>query len=303
MSENVISIVGTKLRNLPKPVQECLKLCSCLGSRFEETFLSEIQGALSNVDDDSGGEHNIVGDIPLCLDIASRAGLVEPLGCSNQHPGFKFAHDKIFESALHLFSDERDRARTHFEIGKLLWRRRFCGNDADTIMKLSDRELFLCTDQLNRGREFVVDKSLRIKLAELNWHAAQRAEAKSAFFPAVTLLEVGIEMLQPVCWKRHYDLALKLYSSLAEMASKVGQVDKQQSAVDEVLAHATSADDAIRVHLVSLEHKTSQLKHRELIEASLSVLKLFGESIPLNPGILYKNRVFSSNEAISASHD
>lgn len=176
MSENVVSIVGTKLRNLPKPVQECLKLCSCLGSRFEETFLSEIQGALSNVDDDSGGEHNIVGDIPLCLDIASRAGLVEPLGCSNQHPGFKFAHDKIFESALHLFSDERDRARTHFEIGKLLWRRRFCGNDADTIMKLSDRELFLCTDQLNRGREFVVDKSLRIKLAELNWHAAQRAE-------------------------------------------------------------------------------------------------------------------------------
>ena len=249
VSENVVAIVGIKLRNLPKQVQECLKLCSCLGSRFDEQDLLEIQAALPTTDDDVE-EHHVVGDAALCLDIATRAGLVEPLGCQKEHSCFKFAHDKIFEAVLQMFLGTSDRNKTHFEIGRLLWQSRFCDNIPSTVGQLSDKEVFMCVDQLNQGREFVTDLSFRVKLAELNWYAAQRAEAKSAFFPAVALLEVGIGLLQPLGWENHYSLSLKLYTSLAEMASKAGQVEKQEWAVSSVLARARSIDDAIRVRLV-----------------------------------------------------
>ena len=291
LSDNVVAIMGFKLRNLPKQVQSCMRLCSCLGSRFDENVIIEIQDVLS------GHASEEAGDVQLSLSIASDAGLIEQLW-GNDHRSFKFAHDKIFEAALRLFSDENERRKTHFAIGQILWENHFGRHldnpvGADEIAFLEDRYLFLCADQLNRGRKCIDDTSFLKKLAELNWLAAQRAAAKSAFFPAVKLLEVGVGLLDPArCWEDSYDLALKLYTSLAEMSSKAGKTEKQIQASETVLKNSKTIEDSIQVRLVDLEHRFTQQTHEEHVAASLSVLTLLGEKIPENPANLYKQWTF-----------
>ena len=291
LSDNVVAIMGFRLRNLPKQVQTCMRLCSCLGTRFDENVIIEIQGLLH------GPEAEERGDVQLSLSIASDAGLIEQLW-GNDHRSFKFAHDKIFEAALQLFSNEDERNETHFAIGQILWANHFgryldSPAGVDEIPFLDDRYLFLCADQLNRGRKYISDGSFLTKLAELNWLAAQRAAAKSAFFPAVTLLEVGVGFLDPDrSWEDNYDLSLKLYTSLAEMSSKAGKTEKQNLAIEAVLKNAKSVEDSIQVRLVDLEHRFAQQAHEEHITVSLNVLNLLGEKIPEHPANLYKQWTF-----------
>ena len=274
LSDNVVAIVGMKLHNMPYDLQTCLKLCSCLGSRFDKSVLSVIQDALPEI-----------GDMDACLKTAQEEGLLEMLSDNNR---LKFVHDRVLKAATQLFENEAARVQAHLTIGQLLWE----SNGQITTFS-EDQDLFLCTDQLNRGRELITDQEFKIKLAILNYEAAIQAAKYSAFFQACSFLEVGIGLLNPtVCWTENYDLSLELHSCLAEMCSKAGQIAKQSYAVEEVLKHSKSVRDAIRVHSILLKQRLAETQHQNNIQATLSDLKLFGETIPRKPSKWYKNRMF-----------
>lgn len=90
-----------------------------------------------------------------------------------------------------------------------------------------------------------------------------------------------------------------------------GQLGNCELAVkEEVLAHAKSVDDSMRVHPMWTPWcLAAKAKYQEQVSTSLEVLKQLGEVLPLNPGSFQMRRVLertkhklktTSNEEILA---
>jgi hypothetical protein len=90
-------------------------------------------------------------------------------------------------------------------------------------------------------------------LAKLKCESASRATRIAAFLPDIPYLDIGLCLLNPsCCWSEHYELSLNLLTSMAEMCSCAGQMDKCEVSVKEVvvLAHSKLIDDSIHAHLI-----------------------------------------------------
>ena len=276
ISDNVVELVARKIKRLPDATVKALQIGACLGSRFHVKAVSAMMNESSHTDTVGVSSHDgHLGAQSNLLSEALTAARNEGLITHRHHSlTYKFAHDKIQQSAYSLIVDDA-REELHLRIGRQLQEMRKSPELEEQWMHL------VLVDQLNRGSRLIVDEEGRVELAQLNLEAAEKAISQSAFFPAAEYLKAGLDLMKGLDgWRHHYKLQLSLCTLLAEAKTYIGDFKACDSLVDVVLENATKLEDKHRVFVVKLESLGSQERLGEALDAGYDMLAQLGETFP-----------------------
>lgn len=215
--------------------------------------------------------------------------------------GYQFCHDKVRRAAYDLI-DEQTRPMYHLAIGRLMVqnasptkrkkrRQRSSAKQSvgmvsrDDISKFVERQLFVAVDQLNRGRELIVDEEELVQLVSLNLRAAEHAASSASFLSSKALLEVGREVLDRITnddeppWQSsddHYELYIRLATRQADVEMALGHHDAGEKQVKAVLQHARKKSETYPVQYALIRSLSLQEKFLESFKLSRSVLQELG---------------------------
>ncbi len=253
ITENVVSFMVGKIRQLPPKTQYLMLLAACIGYRFSLANLSMI-------------EKQSEATIVEILQPAIREGLI--VAGADQ---FQFVHDRVQQAAYMLIAVDERPAR-HLQIGRLLL-------ENEPEKKLT-KDIFAIVDHLNRGMSLITEPKERLRLAEADFIAGKQATASAAFTLAANCFAAGIEALGPEAWEDNYDLEFSLHTKLAECEYLVGSFTSSEKLLDKARDHVRSLPDSALVH--RLRQRLYQLsgRFREAMNVSIEALNQFGISFP-----------------------
>jgi predicted ATPase/class 3 adenylate cyclase len=256
ITDNVVELMTSKIRQLADATQETLKQAACIGSNFDLDTLAII----SDTSKEATRQH---------LYEALAEGLVIPLG-----DDYKFAHDRI-QFAVYSLIPEEERASRHLRIGKLLLEK--------IPEELRDGRIFDIVNQLNVGIPIITDQAERERLAKFNLQAGRKAKLASAYKPALDYFTSGMRLLQIDCWKVQYPLALDIYTNAADAAYLNALYDDMEGYVRTVINNATKTADVFRVYETLILGYIGQNELRRALDAGLEVLGRLRVVFPKEP--------------------
>lgn len=281
-TDNVIDLLTTKIHLLPNTTQEILKLGACFGHQFDFSTLKVISSESTS-------------QIAKQLWQAIKANFIYPLEESyktlglmglNEHVAtldtnslrYNFSHDRIQQAAYELINVQ-DRPSIHLKIGRLLLK--------DKPLMENDERLFDVLEHFNQSIALIRDSKERLKLAQYNLWAAQKAKLASAYYAANEYLSAGIELLKPNNWENKYNLTFHLHKELAVCRYLIGDFKAADKYFSELLKHAKNALDEIEVYRLKIEMLSALGKHTEALEMGLNTLRNFGIKLPKKPNLMH----------------
>jgi predicted ATPase len=266
-SSNVVDLMKRKMTKPPKAFGQVLSMAACLGSSFDGARLGLVWSQYR----DQSAKDNIEQDektLEEWLSLAVQEGLLERVGSSN----YQWSHDKVQEAAFSLVPAE-ELNDFKFQVGDILLR------------QLSEKELyasiFVVVNLLQEGSLGGALCNLkRIRLAELNLRACQKAATFSAFSSAGNFARMGIELLPGDRWTSHCALSLDLYSTAAESNGYLGNIESMESLCSEVLKQDIPLLDKLRVYNVLVSNNSKSGRNAEAVVLLLKILRQLGCKFP-----------------------
>jgi predicted ATPase len=267
-SSNVVSLVNRKLSRLSEDYTLLLSLAACIGSTFDITKLEILWTAYCKrfadkiVKDSTGLEDRLAQ--------AVHDGYLE----SFDNIKFHWIHDGVQEAALTLIP-EAEAANFKCRIGDIL-RQELTEDDLDA-------SIFLVTNLLNEAPIETLQEQERIRLAELNLRATQKAVSFSAFTSAAKYAGAGIDLLLPNCWTNNYHLALGLYSFAAEANDFIGDHGRMKKCCDVVLELNEincPIHDKLRIYYVLAYNAANAGEAQQAVDLIQGVLAKLGCKFP-----------------------
>ncbi|MFY0583880.1 ATP-binding protein [Cystobacter fuscus] len=252
ITDNVVELLTGKIRRLSLPVQELLKLASCVGNHFE-------LGTLARITESSEQS------VQQVAEDAVTEGLLISMGEAR----YQFPHDRVQQSAYSLIL-EQERPAVHLRIGRLLW----CGKD------VVGERVFDVVHQLNLGMELLTDEAEKRAVAELNLRAGRRAKASSAYAAAAGYLQAGSRLLDETGWRTCYELQWALVAERAECEYVLAHFEVAEALFDQALTKARTRLQRTRVYGTKVGLYISTGRYREAWRQGLEVLALFGLEWP-----------------------
>jgi predicted ATPase len=253
MSDNVVDMVTSKITSLPKLLQKALGSAAYLKASFDlDALLSVMQAEGHSIGAD--GLHEL-------LEEAVSEGL---LLNSVKDGDYQFAHDRLNEASRELIPDGEARDAFRLRLAKHL-------NDLGNSSEGEDWMLFVAADHLSSVRK---NDMTPFEIATLNAQVGEKAVAAAAFLPALKYLERGMEALNQIesPWEVHYDLALRLHRSAANVELCFGDFAKGEAFCRVLIANATSMHEKLRIKL-NLAQALGQIeKHNEAMDVHLDAL-------------------------------
>lgn len=229
MSDDVVSFMLDNLRQLPIETQEVLKLAACIGNRFNLQTLSIIY------------QHSVT-DTAIALLPALQQHTVQPLHSDYRlvsgyddtldfTASYRFQHDKVQQAAYELI-DTQQLAQVHLSIGRLMvdHTRGIIPNS-----RLSD-----IVGHLNQGRTLITARGEKLRLAELNLRAGQRAKNATAYQAALDYLIIAEQLLPENAWLETSKLMQTLASEIQQCYYLTGAIEEADSWIEIMLVHADS---------------------------------------------------------------
>lgn len=306
ITDNVVDLMTSRVQQVAPETQHMLKLAACLGSRFDLATLAVVAERTSSATAHAlqqALEDNLI--VPMSDDY--RLVMFDVPGLSDQVTAeYAFAHDRVQQAAYALIP-EQERHATHWQIGNVLLNRHkdnththyntlnsMSSASAVSLDHVSDmftevvaEELFDLVTHLNEGWSCCPTQGARDHLAALNALAGKRAKASAAYDSARRYLNMGLDSLtvpsETSCWQRAYNLARVLYVEAAEVAYLTGDFAETEELSKQVLEHATSLIDKVRVYEIQIMSCMAQNQHRDAIRTALDVLALLNVSLPDQP--------------------
>ena len=197
-TDNVVVLMGGKLRRFSTTTQEALKQLACLGNVAEIATLTLVYGEAAEA-------------MHAALWEAVHAGLVFRLGST-----YKFLHDRIQQAAYTLIPEEH-RAETHLRIGRVL----LASMRADELAE----HLFDVANQLNQGAARLVDRDEKAQVATIDLRTGRKAKASAAYASACVYFAAGMTLLDERDWASQYELMFSLWLERAECEFLTGNFD------------------------------------------------------------------------------
>lgn len=232
VSDNVVDVVLAKLRLMPERLQECLWTAAFLGpSRFEVRVLAKV------VHRSDPCKPAMEAELEAELDRGVKEGLLEELD-GTKH--YKFAHDRIRESAAGLVNLGDARAAEHQRAGRILAK---LVDEDDSVDQ--DGLVLLAAHHLNEGSVSTKGGIESKTLVVMNQRAARISFTKSSYNHTARFLDEALRHLGETRWKTDYDWTLELSSNLAYALFCSGRMDACKTVVDEILDNACSLEDKI----------------------------------------------------------
>lgn len=241
-TENVIELLSQKIRRFPSATQQVLSLASCIGNVFD-------LGTLALINKSTPSEtfpylwSAIVEDLVVPLDDSYRliSTMIED-DQAGQYSQFKFLHDRVQQAAYELIPADQ-RKKVHLDIGRLLY--------LSTPDEALDEALFDILNHLNEGVDLIDDPRERLRLANLNLQAGEKAKLSTAYETALRYLTRGMNLLPSDSWEAAYELTFGLYLARAECATLTGSYDVATHTFNMLLTRArTPLDKATILNLM-----------------------------------------------------
>jgi len=257
VSDNVVEFMLDRIARLPEDARQVLKICACIGNRFElETVAVIIDRSLD--------------ETLSLLGITLNETLI-----SAESSLYRFFHDRIQEAAYAMLTPA-EKGRLHYRIGRLALER--TGPD-----ELRDR-IFYIVDHLNYDPSIASDTRERRDIARLNLIAGRKSSASAAYDAALHYYGAGISLLDDAAWSEAYDLAIALHVAAGEACYLTGAHGRMDSLFQTAFSHARSPFDLARAHELLINRFTVQHRHREALAHGLAVLAEMGLRMPARAG-------------------
>ena len=266
-TENVVDLLLGRVAALPQPTQELLLVAACLGTRFDLQTLKRVAPYASGRALWPAIDAGLVYALDR-LHGPSELDLEAPLR-------FAFAHDRV-RQAVSETADDKRRAALHLDVGRRLRDQVDTGDRA--------RALFDIVGQLNQAHDLITDPEERTSLARLNLEASRAALAAAAGSRALELARAGRELLGPRAWQSAYELALELAITAAGACFVAGELEVLKGLAQEIVEHARTALDAVRVRAIQGQVHYAQQHPGEAIDTYCAALKELGNEIPREIG-------------------
>ena len=271
LSENMIDIVITKIRGLPEDVCEFLQFCSLLGFRTDQELVMSVFRNIKGVS---------VEDIQMLLGVLTKEGLLESF-----RGRLKFVHDKVYQVATELNTNAHE---SHLMMGRELRKQL---DDATEKAIADSNVLFACVNHLNLASALIFESNERANLAKLNLMASKAASRMSAFVPAMRYAELGFNQVdRENCWVDCYSVTLELATSLSEIYSITGNVEKLAMISKEVLSNGKTIDAKLRVHVALTRAPIREKKIEKRYAGTVELFKMLGIFLPTEPTKEYGER-------------
>ncbi|OYU26953.1 MAG: hypothetical protein CFE41_13225 [Burkholderiales bacterium PBB2] len=244
MTDNVVSLMLARLRELPPPAQSLLALASHLGAYQGEGFALRELMAVSGQ-----GATECAAQLWPALE----SGLLLPLdeGYKFEHSPalleaarYRFLHDRV-QQAAHDLTPAELRAALQLQCG----RRLLAACDAQAL----EERLFTVLDCLNQGSALIDDAAERERLLTLNLRGGQRALAASAHAMAVQLLRQARALMAPDAWTQAPARSLELLKTLAEAEYLAGHFEAAEALYPEALAACQDRLGQVELCLVQVD--------------------------------------------------
>ncbi len=271
ITDNVVDLMVDKIKKLPEETCQLLKVAACVGSHFDVATLSMLNAL---------PPRNIAG----LLSLPTQEGLVEPfMDVNDYYPNpdpepqgvsFRFSHDRVHQ-AIYSMVDIDQRSRLHLEIGRALLEKNHIAKKAD--------KLFDIVTHWNLGRSQIQDRLDRKRIAELNLKAGRKSKASAAFESSYYYFRSGMDALKNNGWENWYDLTRDLYTEAVESAYLNSDFIQMELMADEILHHAVSFIDKIRIFEVRVLAYIAQNRLTDAVNTALFSLKELGINFPDKP--------------------
>nr|WP_275584368.1 ATP-binding sensor histidine kinase [Pullulanibacillus pueri] len=274
LTGNIVDLLIKRMAKLSSETREVLKLASCIGSQFD-------LGTLSTIYESS------MAQTAETLWEALEAGLIFPIDSGYKwvypnikpqsvFPKYRFAHDRV-QQAVYITMSLENQKQTHLKIGRLLLKH---------TEEVDGTGLFEIVNHLNISKEYLIEKTEKERLAELNMRAGERAKQSAAFESALKFYKAGLHLLAKDSWVTHYALTFKLMMGVGECEYLNSQFDEAEALFDKVLKHAHSKTDRLAVYNIKMTLYTHVHRVEEAVDAGIQGLQLFGWRVPRRPGKL-----------------
>jgi predicted ATPase/signal transduction histidine kinase/tRNA A-37 threonylcarbamoyl transferase component Bud32 len=267
ITANVVELMANKIDKLPSKTSKALQLAACIGNQFDLPILAIIYEQDQN-------------ETLSVLRQAVAEGLIQPLDENYKHletgdkSQFKFLHDRVQQAAYALIDDDQKQA-VHLQIGRLLLK----NTPADALAE----KVFDIVGQLNQSLELLNNQTERLKVADLNLLAGQKAKMATAYGAALNYLSVGRKCLTKKSWDRSYELTLNLFTEAAEAAYLSGDFEQMEQLAQMVLQQARTVSDEAKICEIQILAYAAQNQERKAIKIALIFLKRLGISLTEAP--------------------
>jgi len=248
-TDNMLHLMAANLARLPNATRDALKDLACLGSAVDFATLSRLtrgEGALDSA----------------VLERAVRAGYLVRL-----ESGYRFAHDRVHESAYSLIPPSQ-RPITHLRIGRLLAN----GTQPESL----GREIFTIVNQLNRGLDLVSEPHEREQIAQYNLTAGLRAKESTGYASALEYFRAGRGLLDADCWNSQYRLAFAFEFQTAQCEYLTGALDSAQQRLERLADRVMTLHDRCTVACLRADICATANQGDEAIEIGLAFLRSVG---------------------------
>jgi predicted ATPase/signal transduction histidine kinase/GAF domain-containing protein len=219
-TDNMVSVMLSKLRKLPPLAQGALETLACLGATARTSTLAQLVGT-----DERGLNASLSG--------AVEDGLVVRAG-----EGYAFVHDRIQEAA-YTATTPRARAQRHLVIAHAIAAQQSSSREHDFTFDL--------VQQYNLASALIEQPGIRDTVAALNLAAAERSIGVMAHTSAADYLLKGLSLLGDDAWIRRYDLAFPLSLRLIECRVQTGDYAGADAGLESLLGRVNNLIDLAAV--------------------------------------------------------
>lgn len=256
ITDNVVDLMVRNLKKLPEKTISSISLSACIGAKFSLDILSKV----------SGHSHEELNQILMPAFIE---GMLIPIG-KEQSNQIRFQHDRV-QQAAYSFIPENEQKSLHLKIARLLL--------SNVKGELSDR-IFDIVNQYNQGLELITDPYEKLRLANLNLDAGQKAQNSLAYFMASKLYQNGISLLSKDSWTKEYSLTFALYKGYAESEYLSGNLKNANQLYPKILEKAQNTLDKMKIFYIQIQQFHIEGKYSEALKIISDALNVFDITIP-----------------------
>lgn len=252
----MVDLMAQKISSLSEQNREILKICSCIGNRFDLESLAEIQGAS-------------IDKTLLSLIEAIEEGFINFTGSF-----YAFHHDRIQEAAYSLIPDITKK-ELHVKIGRYFYK--------TTSPENLSEKIFFIVDQFNLGLDLIADRTEKNIVSRLNMGAGNKAKASAAFRAAFNYYNIGMVLLGDLSWETDYEHTLTLYSLSAETAYICANYEEMERLTAIIQQRARTLLDKVKSYEILIMARMAQNRLKDAIATGFQILEILGVKFPRQP--------------------
>ena len=268
ITNNVIDLMISRLKELPPETLKTLRLAACIGSRFDLITLELI----------STDKKNNVFDwlqpaikTGLVIQDRNKSGRQSSSRTKTEPQRFRFLHDRVQQAAYEILSEEMKK-QIHLQIGSQLQ-----GSVPDVA---KSERVFEIVDHLNVGSDLLIDHFKRRELAALNLEAARRAVAATAYGAGCDYVIAGLGLLPNECWQTDYELTRDLHRVRVDAEYLHGDFESSQRLISTMLPRLHTPAEQAEVQGVLVIQQTMDGHYRQAITTCCEALAKLNVKMP-----------------------